>query len=244
MARLSGMVVNLCLQKCFGLGFLFGGGGIVRCVMKPRLLTILLVLAAAVFCAPLESQAQTNLTNGSWNSTISPAAGGTKTSISFFATGDWATNGWISTLNHPAVSSVGIGYSGFFAAPPGAWSFGYTNYLVSPYGYYTNHTKSTSIVLERINFNNPGPLQVLVLSATNAFAYDAGDLLQLVFDSATTVLEVDLVFSNFNPGSYNGVDSSSGTQFNMEIVPEPSTYALLALSAAGLGGYFLRRRRR
>jgi hypothetical protein len=30
----------------------------------------------------------------------------------------------------------------------------------------------------------------------------------------------------------------------MEIVPEPSTYALLALSAVGLGGYVLRRRRR
>lgn len=31
---------------------------------------------------------------------------------------------------------------------------------------------------------------------------------------------------------------------SIEAVPEPSTYALLALSAVGLGGYVLRRRRR
>jgi hypothetical protein len=28
------------------------------------------------------------------------------------------------------------------------------------------------------------------------------------------------------------------------VIPEPSTYALLALSGAGLGGYVLRRRRK
>lgn len=81
------------------------------------------------------------------------------------------------------------------------------------------------------------------VGATNNLAFDSGDWLQLVFSSTPTVLEVDLVFSNFNPGSYNGVNVY-GTQVNMEIVPEPSTYALLALSAAGLGGYVLRRRRK
>lgn len=241
MARLSGMVVNLCLQRCFGLGFLFGGGGIVRCVMKPHLLTILLVLAAAVICAPLESQAQSPLTNGAWNSIISPSAGGTKTTISFAASGDWATNGWPSTFG-PGSSGWGIGFSGIYGSPSGAWSFGSTNYLVSPFGYYTNHTKSTSVVLERITFGN-SPFQSMGVGATNNLAFDSGDWLQLVFSSTPTVLEVDLVFSNFNPGSYNGVNVY-GTQVNMEIVPEPSTYALLALSAAGLGGYVLRRRRK
>ena len=40
-------------------------------------------------------------------------------------------------------------------------------------------------------------------------------------------------------GTYNSTLSSS-----YEVVPEPSTYALLALSAAALGGYVIRRRRR
>jgi len=44
--------------------------------------------------------------------------------------------------------------------------------------------------------------------------------------------------ADFAGGTVNGQIA----QF--EVVPEPSTYALLALSAAGLGGYVLRRRRK
>jgi len=40
-----------------------------------------------------------------------------------------------------------------------------------------------------------------------------------------------------------GSDSTVGFD-NVGVVPEPSTYALLALSAAGLGGHLIRRRRR
>lgn len=72
----------------------------------------------------------------------------------------------------------------------------------------------------------------MVTGQTNAF----------VFDTSPTIVELDLVFSNFTPGTYNG--TAGDAQLNMEVVPEPSTYALLTLSAAGLGGYALRRRRR
>ena len=40
-----------------------------------------------------------------------------------------------------------------------------------------------------------------------------------------------------------GNDQNMGIN-NLQVVPEPSTYALLALSAAGFGGYVIRRRRR
>jgi len=77
----------------------------------------------------------------------------------------------------------------------------------------------------------------------NLLSSDPGDVLQMVLSNTPTEVQIDLPFSNFNQGSYNAVDSY-GTQYNLEIVPEPSTFALLALSAAGLGGYFLRRRRK
>ncbi len=43
--------------------------------------------------------------------------------------------------------------------------------------------------------------------------------------------------ANYTAGAVVGVD-------NVGVVPEPSTYALLALGAAGLGGHIVRRRRR
>ena len=212
-------------------------------VMNAHPPTIVLVVAAALLFAASSSQAQTNITNGSWNSTISPAAGGTKTAISFFATGDWATNGYLSTANSPGSSGFGIGFSGVLGAPSGAWSFATTNYFVGNYGYYTNHTKGTSVTLDTIAFDNPGPFQILFVTGTNTMSFDSGDYLQFFFDTTPVEVEIDLAFNNFNSGTYNGVDNN-GTQFNLEVVPEPSTYALLALSAAGLGGYVLRRRRK
>jgi len=64
-----------------------------------------------------------------------------------------------------------------------------------------------------------------------------------VIDPSQAQFEIDLAFENFNTGTYKAEDSP-GTDFNMEVVPEPSTCALLALSAAGLGAYVLRCRRR
>ena len=217
--------------------------------MKLHLPAALLAVVVTVFVAPLDSRAQSTLTNGAWNTTISPAEGGTKSLISFSASGDWATNGWINPFDTTGWRFAATAYTGTWGAPSNAWSFtnSYTSFIYAPFGYWTNHTQGTSLPLEQIAFENftfAGPgVGGLAVGSTNQFEVALGDWVGIVFSNTPTELLMDLPFTNFNPGSYNGVDSS-GTQLNLEIVPEPTTYALLALSAAGLGGYVLRRRRK
>jgi fibronectin-binding autotransporter adhesin len=75
-----------------------------------------------------------------------------------------------------------------------------------------------------------------------------------VADGAYTIIDgsafIDLSGLE-NLGEENAFDLGNGKQayfstgsLVVNVVPEPSTYALLALSAAGLGGYVLRRRRK
>lgn len=53
-----------------------------------------------------------------------------------------------------------------------------------------------------------------------------------------------LAAANFRQGSAANAPVVRVDSIQVEVVPEPSTYALLALSAAGLAGYLARRRRR
>ena len=195
-----------------------------------------LLLTIALLTFPIMSYAHT----GSWNVTLSPSSGGAKTTISLFATGDYVTGYPVSVIG--TVGGIGIGVSGAAGAPGGAWTMATTNFTVPSMGYVTNFTTGVSRQLTGFAFDNPGPFQVLNILYDSTWDLVANQQYAFVFDTDPTIVELDLVFSNFTPGTYNG--STGNTQFNMEVVPEPSPYALLALSAAGLGGYALRRRRR
>jgi hypothetical protein len=109
-------------------------------------------------------------------------------------------------------------------------------------GYVTNTTTSDSRELTGFAFDNSASILALSLLYDSTWEMVTGQTNAFVFDTSPTIVELDLVFSNFTPGTYNG--TAGDAQLNMEVVPEPSTYALLTLSAAGLGGYALRRRRR
>ena len=205
-----------------------------------------LLLAFVLLCASSVAQAQTP-TNSSWNVTISPSAGGTKTAISFFATGGW-TNGYTGNRGTNAVILAGptIGVSGALGSPSNAWTIASgTTFTFPSFGYVTNVTSGSSSLLTDLRFNSPGgSFLTMDLFLESGLTINPNDTAKYVFDATPTVLEIDLAFDNFNPGTYNALDSSTGNEYNMEIVPEPSTYALLALSVAGLSGYVLRRRRK
>jgi hypothetical protein len=215
-------------------------------MMRKKNLLSLTFLAFA-FASLSSSQLNAQTQSGNWYVTISPAAGGTKTAFSISNTGNVSTGFNFDTSPDPftPLGAIGIGWSGSFGSPLGAWTFASTNFTISPIGYATNITLGTSKEFTLLGFvRSSGGRQNLNIGFTGtnpSLRITNNDVVAYKLSPTPAEFEINMAFSNFNPGTYNS-DPGNGVLFSMEIVPEPSTYALLLFSGAA-SIWALRRRK-
>jgi hypothetical protein len=194
------------------------------------------LFATSLIAYPDAAFAQTPA--GSWNITLSPTNSGEQTAVTIAVSGVLATGFNFSTGEPDPLSlgGVAIFYPTDIDAPPSVWPDFSGQYLVAPFGVITNVTQQTSMQLESIAFDMD---QTMWAYGFDAISINDGDFVAFLFDPTPAGFVIDQNFSVFTPGTYS---EEGGWTYNLEIVPEPSTYALLAMTAAGALWWARRRR--
>jgi hypothetical protein len=240
--------------------------------MKKSILLITLFVAAVVF-GPLRADAQStytttngtvNLLAGLTNLSSATAINTTNqaTGISYITDSSWSTTGIEnlggSSSGAPILNGTLAGTFG------GGTYFAVSNsiILIGAYGGGTNVLWGGWTVRLLLSDDNYSP----AISFTNADlalnpavtinpSWYRNELANTQSFGTLPTLYQELNIAAFDTGNIGvkGIELSNFTsQFadityigmTDNVIPEPSTYALLALSAAGLGGYVLRRRRK
>lgn len=198
----------------------------------------------------------TNLTSATAINTTNQATG-----ISYITDPFWSTTGILNLGVFSATTPIPGGtLAGTFG---GGTYFAATNRSILLIGGYNETSTwggwtvclllSNDTYSSAISYSNSVLTQnpIETIARTNWYN-NASGALSLVGPFPTLYQQLDIAACDTNNIGVKGIELSS-LEFNFpdisyvgvaEVVPEPSTYALLALSAAGLGGYVLRRRRK
>ena len=154
---------------------------------------------------------------------------------------DWSTMPFAAGYSLTATNNTGIAI-GVGANSTATQTVTFSSSINSPYLFFNFIDPNTSFDFGSYDWTfiagNEATRSGSSVISTGLNEPDAGFLVLIneSFDPGTP-LRFDYTLSGASPSSSAGFTVATP-------VPEPSTYALLALSATGLGGYILRRRRK
>lgn len=217
--------------------------------------TLLTVLVAAGFAASPDAQSQ-SIDYGMVAGFVQSPASSDVVGGGFQLLGVTPSSGFnpvgaglADLLNSANMLSVSNSFTSIDVANPGQFYVGGLSTLWSTGATIANGTQLYLLASTSASFDLSSPWALVTGSDVGWFSPNPTDPL------GASVIELSLVGNsiiaagNGGPGvgayfgSTPGTTTSAGDA-NLTLVPEPSTYALLALSGLALGGYVMRRRRR